>query len=67
LDDQGYHSRAGKDRKAFYFELCDLVTHHPEEVTCLDGPQFIKKALTEFPEEAGRVWVQLGDYYARKG
>ena len=38
LDDQGYHSRAGKDRKAFYFELCNLVTQYPQEITCVEGP-----------------------------
>jgi pre-mRNA-splicing factor SYF1 len=67
LSDEGYHSRAGKDRKAFYFELCDLLTQHPDSITCLKGAPFIKKALQEFPEDAGRVWVQLGDYYARQG
>jgi pre-mRNA-splicing factor SYF1 len=67
LADDGYHSRAGKDRKGFYFELCDLITQHPEEIVCVDGPGFIKQALKEFPEEAGRVWVQLGDYFARRG
>lgn len=67
LNDDGYHSRAGKDRKAFYFELIDLIAQNPETVTCVDGHSFIKAALKEFPEEAGKIWVQLGDYFARTG
>lgn len=50
LNDDGYHSRGGKDRKAFYFELIDLIAQNPETVTCVDGHSFIKAGLKEFPE-----------------
>jgi pre-mRNA-splicing factor SYF1 len=67
LNDDGYHSRKGKDRKAFYFELIDMIAQNPEKVRCIDGYQFIKNALKEFPEDAGKIWVLLGDYFARVG
>jgi hypothetical protein len=49
LDDDGYHSKAGKDKKTFYFELIALITQHPDKITCIDAYQFIRNALTLYP------------------
>jgi len=29
LDDEGYSSKAGKDKKTFYFDLIELIIQHP--------------------------------------
>lgn len=50
LNDDGYHSKAGKDKKDFYFEVIDLITQHPEKVNVIDCYQFIRKALDLYPQ-----------------
>jgi pre-mRNA-splicing factor SYF1 len=67
LDDDGYHSKAGKDKKTFYFELMDLITQYPEKINCVDGYTFIRSALTLYPDDAGKVWVKASDYFIRLG
>ena len=49
LADDGYHSKAGKDKKTFYFELIELITEHPEEIKSIDGYVFIRDALNLYP------------------
>ena len=65
LDDDGYHSKAGKDKKDFYFELISLITDHPDKIDAIDCYQFIRKALELYPEDVGKVWVKLSDYFIR--
>lgn len=49
VNDDGYHSSAGKDRKTFYFELVDLISKNPDKITTVDGFTFIKNGLKEYP------------------
>ena len=49
VNDDGYHSSAGKDRKTFYFELIDLISKNPDKITTVDGFTFIKNGLKEYP------------------
>ena len=35
LDDDGYSSKAGKDKKEFYFDLVSLITEHPSDIKCV--------------------------------
>jgi len=67
LDDDGYHSKAGKDKKTFYFDLIDLITQFPDKISCIDPYQVIRNALTLYPEDSGKVWVKLSDYFVRLG
>ena len=67
LDDDGYSSKAGKEKKDFYFELIELITEHPEEIKCVDAQKFIRNALKLYPAEGGKIWVKLGDYFIRLG
>lgn len=67
LDDEGYSSKAGKDKKDFYFQLINLITEYPDQITCLDGYIFIRDALKLYPEDSGKIWVKVSDYFIRLG
>ena len=67
LDDEGYSSKAGKDKKDFYFQMINLITEHPEKITCIDGYLFIRNALKLYPEDSGKIWVKVSDYFIRLG
>lgn len=57
----------GKDKKDFYFELITLMTDHPTDIQCVQGKVFIRDALKLYPEDAGKIWVLLSDYFVRLG
>ena len=67
LDDDGYSSKAQKEKKDFYFDLVNLITEHPDEIRCVDGYVFIRDALKLYPEDAGKIWVKASDYFIRLG
>lgn len=67
LEDDGYSSKAGKDKKDFYFELINLITEHPDKITCIKGEVIIRDALKLYPEDAGKIWVKMNDYFIRLG
>ena len=67
LDDDGYSSKVGKDKKDFYFEMISLITEHPDDIKCVDGYKFIRNALNLYGEDAGKIWVKMSDYYIRLG
>jgi hypothetical protein len=37
LADDGYHSKAGKDKKDFNFDIIDLITEFPDKIKSIDG------------------------------
>ena len=65
LDDDGYHSKSNKDKKDFYFQLIELITDHPDQIKAINCYEFIRKALELYPNEVGKVWVKLSDYFIR--
>ena len=67
LDDDGYSGKAGKEKKDFYFDLIELLTEHPDKIKCVEGYKFIRQALKLYPEDSGKIWVKLGDYFIRLG
>lgn len=67
LNDDGYSSKAGKDKKDFYFDLINLITERPDEIKCLDGHRFIRDGIKQYPEDSGKIWVKLSDYFIRLG
>jgi len=43
------------------------LTQHPEKIQSIDGYKFIRNALKLYPEEAGKIWVKISDYFIRLG
>ena len=67
LDDDGYSSKENKEKRDFYFDLIELLTQHPDEIKCVSGHKFIRDALKLYPNDAGKIWVKLSDYFIRLG
>lgn len=67
LEDDGYHSKAGKDKKNFYFDLMELIAQHPDKIKCVDPYTIIRNALTLYPEDEGKIWVKISDFFIRLG
>lgn len=47
--------------------MINLITEHPEKIACIDGYLFIRNALKLYPEDAGKIWVKVSDYFIRLG
>ena len=67
LEDEGYSSKAMKDKRDFYFDMVNLITEHPEDITCVDGYKFIREGLRMYPDDSGKIWVKISDYFIRLG
>jgi pre-mRNA-splicing factor SYF1 len=60
----------------YWMELCEICANHAvtfqkissnERKTIIDVEGTIRDALTRFPDEAGRLWNYLAEYYIRSG
>jgi hypothetical protein len=67
LKDDGYHSKAKKSKKDFEFDILDIITEHPDKITIIDAETFIRDCIKKYPDDQGKLWVKLSDYYTRKG
>lgn len=67
LSDPGFRSSEGKSRHQLWFELCDVITKHPDDVRNLNVEGIIRSGMVIFRDEVGRLWASLADYYIRKG
>lgn len=67
LSDPQFQSSEGKSRHQLWFELCDVITKHPDDVQNLNVEAIIRSGMLIFHDEVGRLWASLADYYIRKG
>lgn len=67
LKDDGYHSKAGKSKKDFQFDIMEIVTQHPDKVEAVNGQELIRQCITKYPDDQGRLWVKLSQYFTRRG
>ena len=67
LDQEDYKSRQGTTRHEMWLQLIDLLVKHPTEVPSLDVNKVIRSGITKFPEEEGRWWCLLAEFYNRLG
>lgn len=67
LDQENYKSRQGTTRHEMWLQLIDLLVKHPTEVPSLDVNKVIRSGITKFPEEEGRWWCLLAEFYNRLG
>lgn len=67
LNQEDYKSRQGTTRHEMWLQLIDLLVKHPTEVPSLDVNRVIRSGITKFPEEEGRWWCLLAEFYNRLG
>jgi len=58
-----------KSRLELWLELSEFVAKYPSRAQSLKTPAdtLIRYAIAKYPEEAGRLWIFLADYYSRLG
>ena len=69
VNDDTFQSLAGKSKHQLWLELCDVITKHPSEVTAaaLNVDAILRGGIRIFPDEVGRLWTSLADFYIRRG
>jgi hypothetical protein len=45
----------------------DIVTEHSDKVTAVDGETVIRDLIQKYPDEQGKLWVKISDYFTRRG
>lgn len=71
LNDNSFESVKEKSRYQIWETLVELLVHHfPQELSHnvnYSADRLIRSALIEFPDQCGRLWVQLATYHIVQG
>ena len=65
INQENYKSKEGTTKHEFWVKLMDVIVKHPTEVTSLNISRVIRSGIMKFPEEEGRWWCMLAEYYNR--
>eukprot|EP00736_Rhodelphis_marinus_P012111 Rmarinus@m.28163 len=67
LNRENFVSCEGKTRHQLWYELCELIADHPEQVKSLRIEPIIRGGIKKFTDEVGKLWCSLADYYVKRG
>jgi pre-mRNA-splicing factor SYF1 len=67
INDERFVSSKGLTPYEFCMELCQMVSHHPEECLDVDGNAAIRHCIGRYTDEVGNLWNFLAEYYIRQG
>lgn len=64
-----YLAKSDKTKFDLTLELCQFISKYPSRTTDLPLPaeQVLRQAVTDYPQEQGKLWIFLADYFTRSG
>ncbi|GAM18696.1 hypothetical protein SAMD00019534_018710 [Acytostelium subglobosum LB1] len=66
LNRERFVSYKGKTRHQLWLELCYILAQHPHETSdTMDADAIIRAGITQFKDQAGKLWSSLADYYVQ--
>lgn len=66
LDDPKYVSSTGKSRYQSWTDLADVLVQHPYETKMFSTEKIIRSGIERYPDQAGKLWVNLATYWINK-
>lgn len=67
INNDRFQSKEGKSKVQYWNDLCDLISSNPKVIKSLDVDAVIRDGIGRFPEQRGRLWNALADFYIRSG
>lgn len=67
INSDNFRSKKGKTKMQMWHELCDIMTNHPEQMKSLNVDAIIRSGIRRYPQEIGKLWCSLANYYIRLG
>ena len=67
INNDRFQSKSGKSKVQYWNDLCDLISSNPRMIKSLNVDAVIRDGIGRFPEQRGRLWNALADYYIRSG
>lgn len=67
INDERFVSSKGLTSYEFCMELCQMLSHHPEECVEIDGNAAIRHCIGRYTDEVGNLWNFLAEYFIRQG
>ena len=67
INNDKFQSKEGKSKAQYWNDLCDLISTNPRQIKSLNVDAIIRDGIGRFPEQRGRLWNALSDYYIRSG
>ncbi|XP_055353632.1 pre-mRNA-splicing factor syf1 homolog [Paramacrobiotus metropolitanus] len=67
INNDRFLSKEGKTKIMYWNDLCDLISSNPKAIKSLNVDDVIRDGISRFPEQRGRLWNALADYYIRGG
>ena len=67
LNQDTFHSLAGKSSHQLWLDLCDMLTVHASEVETINVEAVVRGGIQAFSDEVGKLWTSLADFYIRRG
>ena len=67
VNDESFDSVRGKSKFDFWKLLCQLMVKNAKSMRSLNVDAIIRSGIKKYPQEIGRLWVDLAEYYIRLG
>ncbi|KAJ1979520.1 pre-mRNA-splicing factor syf1 [Dimargaris xerosporica] len=67
IEDDRFTSKRGKSRYRLWTDLCDLMCQYPRDIQSIRADVILKSGIRRFPDQAGRLWNALAQYWILLG
>lgn len=68
VNDENFISPNGKSKHDHWMRLCKICSNNPEHISdAVNVEEIIRGGISRFPDEVGKLWCRLADYYIRLG
>ena len=67
VNNDNFDSIRGKSKFDFWKLLCQLLVKNAKSITSLNVDSIIRSGIKKYPQEIGKLWIDLAEYYLRLG
>ena len=67
VNDDDFDSIRGKSKFDFWKLLCQLLIKNAKSIKSLNVDSIIRSGIKKYPQEIGKLWIDLAEYYVRLG
>eukprot|EP00485_Elphidium_margaritaceum_P008561 CAMPEP_0202699384 /NCGR_PEP_ID=MMETSP1385-20130828/12606_1 /ASSEMBLY_ACC=CAM_ASM_000861 /TAXON_ID=933848 /ORGANISM="Elphidium margaritaceum" /LENGTH=969 /DNA_ID=CAMNT_0049356317 /DNA_START=42 /DNA_END=2951 /DNA_ORIENTATION=+ len=67
VNDEQFDSVRGKSKFDYWRLLCQLLVKNAKLIRSLNVDAIIRSGIKKYPQEIGKLWVDLSEYYVRLG
>ncbi|ETO04033.1 hypothetical protein RFI_33369, partial [Reticulomyxa filosa] len=67
VNNDEFVSKKGKSKFDFWKLLCGVMVKNAKDIKSIQVDAIIRSGIRKYPQEIGKLWVHLAEYYVRLG